>query len=277
MTEQQNSKPPNVQISASDGSSHDQTDAPNTAAQEGLQDMPLTAHLIELRTRLLHGFVAVLTAFICLAYFSRDIYTWLSQPLTQHLPTGATMIATDVTSPFMAPIKLTLFAAFAIAMPYVLHQVWQFVAPALYKKEKRVALPILLSSIVLFYTGMAFAFYLVLPGVLKFLVLFSPETVVPMTDINSYLSFVVKLIFVFGITFEIPIAVLLLVLVGAISVDTLAEKRRYIIVACFAVAAVVTPPDGLSMIMLAVPMWLLFELGLLSARALVRQEKQGVK
>lgn len=238
-----------------------------------LGDMPITEHLIELRSHLIKICVAVLVIFLALVGFSRELYDFLSDPLVAELPANATMIATDITSNFMAPIRLTLFVAAFVAMPYILYQIWSFVAPGLYKKEKRVAIPVLLSSIVLFYTGVAFAYFIVLKGVLKFFITFAPHNVLPMTDIASYLSFSMKLFMVFGLTFEIPVVTLLLILAGIVSTDTLADKRRYIIVGCFAVSAIVTPPDGVSMLMLAIPMWLLFELGLGLARILVRPTK----
>ena len=238
-----------------------------------LGDMPITEHLIELRSHLIKICIAVLVIFLALVGFSRELYDFLSDPLVAELPANATMIATDITSNFMAPIRLTLFVAAFVAMPYILYQIWSFVAPGLYKKEKRVAIPVLLSSIVLFYTGVAFAYFIVLKGVLKFFITFAPHNVLPMTDIASYLSFSMKLFMVFGLTFEIPVVTLLLILAGIVSTDTLADKRRYIIVGCFAVSAIVTPPDGVSMLMLAIPMWLLFELGLGLARILVRPTK----
>lgn len=238
-----------------------------------LGDMPITEHLIELRSHLIKICVAVLVIFLALVGFSRELYDFLSDPLVAELPPNATMIATDITSNFMAPIRLTLFVAAFVAMPYILYQIWSFVAPGLYKKEKRVAIPVLLSSILLFYTGVAFAYFIVLKGVLKFFITYAPHNVLPMTDIASYLSFSMKLFMVFGLTFEIPVVTLLLILAGIVSTDTLADKRRYIIVGCFAVSAIVTPPDGVSMLMLAIPMWLLFELGLVLARILVRPAK----
>lgn len=237
-------------------------------SQQDLKEMPFTAHLLELRTHLVRVFSVVLAFFLSLAYFARDLYEMLSAPLREQLPANATMIATDITSTFMAPIRLALFVSVFLAMPYILHQIWQFIAPGLYKKEKRLAVPLLLSSIVLFYAGVAFAYFIALPSVLKFFILFSPDTVTPMTDINSYLGFALKMFMVFGLTFEIPVATLLLILAGIVSVESLTDKRRYIIVGCFAVSAVVTPPDGLSMLLLAVPMWLLFELGLFFGRFL---------
>ena len=237
-----------------------------------LVDMPITEHLIELRRHLIHGFAAVLVIFLALAGFSREIYDIFSAPLTALLPVNSSMIATDITSSFLAPIKLTLYLAVILAMPYILYQIWSFVAPGLYKHEKRIALPVLLSSVILFYLGIAFAYYVVLKSVLAFFIKFSPDNVLPMTDIESYLNFVLKLFLVFGATFEIPVLTLLLVLAGVVTVDSLAQKRRYIIVGCFAIAALVTPPDGLSMVMLAIPMWLLFELGLVMARVLIKEK-----
>lgn len=243
--------------------------------EDKLADMPITEHLIELRRHLIHIFVAVIVIFLALVGFSRQIYDIFSLPLVAQLPANSTMIATDITSSFIAPIRLTLFVAIFIAMPYILYQIWAFVAPGLYKHEKRLALPVLVASIVLFYVGVAFAYFVVLTSVLKFFITFSPANVLPMTDIQSYLDFVLKLFLVFGFTFEIPVLTLLLVLAGVVSVQSLADKRRYIIVACFGVSAIVTPPDGLSMLLLAIPMWLLFELGLISARLLVK-EKQAI-
>lgn len=242
---------------------------------ETLSDMPITEHLIELRRHLIHMFGAVIVVFLALVGFSRPIYDGFSAPLVALLPPNSTMIATDITSPFIAPIKLTLFVAIFIAMPYILYQIWAFVAPGLYKHEKKIALPVLVASIVLFYVGVAFAYFVVLTSVLKFFITFSPANVLPMTDIQSYLDFVLKLFLVFGLTFEIPVLTLLLVLAGVVSVQSLADKRRYIIVACFGISAIVTPPDGLSMVLLAIPMWLLFELGLIFARVLVK-EKQAI-
>lgn len=247
----------------------------DTQLADKLADMPITEHLIELRRHLIHIFGAVLEIFIGLVGFSRQIYDIFSTPLVAQLPPNATMIATDITSSFVAPLRLTLYVAIFIAMPYVLYQIWSFVAPGLYKHEKRLAVPVLLSSIVLFYAGIAFAYFVVLTSVLKFFITFAPANVLPMTDIQSYLDFVLKLFLVFGFTFEIPVLTLLLVLAGVVSVARLVDLRRYIIVGCFGVAAVVTPPDGLSMILLAVPMWLLFELGVIAARLLVK-EKQAV-
>lgn len=237
-----------------------------------LGDMPITEHLIELRRHLIKICVAILVIFLALVGFSRELYDFLSDPLVAQLPANSTMIATDITSNFMAPIRLTVFVAAFFAMPYILYQIWSFVAPGLYKKEKKIAIPVLMSSIFLFYAGVAFSYFIVLKGVLKFFIMFAPQNVLPMTDIDSYLSFALKLFMVFGLTFEIPVVTLLLILTGVVSIQSLEDKRRYIIVGCFAVAAVVTPPDGVSMLMLAIPMWLLFELGLFLAKILIKEE-----
>ena len=239
---------------------------------DNLADMPITEHLIELRAHLIKICIAVLVIFLALVGFSRELYDFLSNPLVAQLPANSTMIATDITSNFMAPIRLTIFVAAFFAMPYILYQIWSFVAPGLYKQEKKIAIPVLLSSITLFYAGVAFAYFVVLKGVLKFFIMFAPQNVLPMTDIDSYLSFALKLFMVFGLTFEIPVVTFLLILVGIVSIESLEDKRRYIIVGCFAVAAIVTPPDGVSMLMLAFPMWLLFELGLFLAKVLIKDK-----
>lgn len=232
------------------------------------------AHFAELRTRFIRIFSAVIVIFLALVGFRREIYDLISNPLVALLPDNASMIATDVASGFLVPIKLTFFVALFIAVPFIIGQLWGFVSPALYKHEKKIATPMLLSAIVLFYVGVAFAYFLVLVPALKFLVLFAPDNVLPMTDIESYLNFVVKLFLVFGLMFEIPVATMLLVILRVVSPDKLAEYRRYIIVGCFFVSAIVTPPDGLSMLMLAIPMCLLFELGLFLARMLVREKTE---
>lgn len=245
----------------------------NLSKKENLVELPITAHLIELRKHLMKCVGLVLVLFFIMLPFANHLYELLSEPLRSHLPAHATMIATDVTATFMAPFKLNFYIAVILAMPFILYQVWQFLAPALYKTEKRIAFPILLSSIVLFYTGIAFAYFVTLPAVLGFFMQASPDSVAPMTDINSYLSFCLKLFLVFGITFEIPVATVMLILGGLVSIESLAAKRRYIIVGCFFIAMFVTPPDALSMLMLAIPMWLLFELGVVLAKILVNRKQ----
>lgn len=235
--------------------------------------MPLIAHLTELRQRLLHSVLAVLVAFIALAPFSREIYAAFSAPLRRFLPEGSSMIATAVFSPFMTPFKLTLLVAVFIAIPFVLYQVWAFVAPGLYRHEKRITAPLMASSILLFYAGAAFAYYLVLPAIFSFLPSMTPDGVAMMTDINEYFDFVLTMFFAFGVVFEVPVAVVLLIWSGIATSQGMAEKRSYIIVACFAIAMVLTPPDPISQTLLAVPMCLLFEAGLLAGRLLERRQE----
>ncbi|WKT72874.1 MULTISPECIES: twin-arginine translocase subunit TatC [Acinetobacter] len=247
------------------------TPASNDAAVVNLEEMPITQHLVVLRKHLFKVVAVLIGLFFCLLPFANQTYQWLSEPLRAQLPASSTMIATDVTATFMAPFKLNFFVALMIAMPFILYQLWTFIKPALYAKEKSLALPLLIGSIVLFYTGISFAYFVALPSILHFFISVSPETVAPMTDINSYLSFCLKLFLVFGFTFEIPIITLVLILIGVVSTQTLVEKRRFIIVGCFFVAMFVTPPDALSMIMLAIPMWLLFELGLLAGKLIEKR------
>ncbi len=231
---------------------------------------PLISHLVELRQRLLYCVLAVLIIFLPLFYFANELYTWVSEPLRLLLPEGTSMIATDVTSPFFAPFKLTLVLSLFLAMPLVLHQAWSYIAPGLYSHEKRLAAPILLSSILLFYIGISFAYFVVFPLIFGFFTSVGPESVAIMTDIDSYLNFVLKLFFAFGVVFEIPVATLLLVGSGITTVQDLSGKRPYIIVGCFVVGMLLTPPDLISQSLLAVPMWLLFELGIVMARILIR-------
>jgi sec-independent protein translocase protein TatC len=238
---------------------------------ENDQEMPLVAHLTELRTRLLRCVVVIVVVFAGLLYFAQQIYAFAAEPLRRFLPPGTTMIAIDPASAFLAPIKLTMVVAVLVAMPLILGQVWGFIAPGLYRHEKRIALPLLASSIVLFYTGMAFAYFLVFPLMFHFFISQAPEGVTPMTDINAYLDFL-TLLFAFGLTFEIPVAVVLLALVGVVDVAYLKKVRPYVIIGCFVVGMVLTPPDPLSQTMLAVPMWLLFEVGLLFCH-LVRKRR----
>ena len=217
--------------------------------------------------------MAVVAVFLPLMYVSRSLYDLISRPLVALLPHNASIIATQVASGFLAPIKLAFFVALFICVPFMIAQIWGFVAPALYKHEKRAVVPLLLSAIVLFYVGVAFAYFVVLVPALKFLVLFAPDNVLPMTDIESYLDFVIKLFLVFGLMFEIPVATMLLVLMRIVTPKQLATKRRYVIVGCFFVSAIITPPDGASMLMLAIPMCILFELGLMAASMFIKSDK----
>ncbi|RKG39690.1 twin-arginine translocase subunit TatC [Acinetobacter rongchengensis] len=249
------------------------TEKTQDSEQPQLEAMPITQHLVALRKHLFKIVGALLLIFFCLLPFANKTYIALSEPLRKQLPANSTMIATDVTATFMAPFKLNFFIALMLAMPFIIYQLWAFIRPALYEKEKNLAFPLLLGSIVLFYSGIAFAYFIALPSILHFFMSVSPETVAPMTDINSYLNFCLKLFLVFGVTFEIPIITLILILVGLVSTKTLAEKRRFIIVGCFFISMFITPPDAISMIMLAIPMWMLFELGLLFGKLLEKRHK----
>jgi len=224
------------------------------------------SHLIELRSRLLRSIVAIVVVLVCLFPWAKDIYAALAAPLLKALPHGSTMIATDVTGTFLVPLKVTLMAAFLIALPYVLYQMWAFVAPGLYHHEKRLALPVIFSSVIFFALGMAFAYFIVFPIAFGFFAGYTPTGVQMMTDIDKYLSFVLTMFVAFGITFEVPVVVVVLVRLGVVSLEKLRSIRGYVIVGAFIVGAIFTPPDVLSQVMLAVPLWLLYELGLLIAR-----------
>nr|WP_314738782.1 twin-arginine translocase subunit TatC [uncultured Haemophilus sp.] len=230
------------------------------------QSQPLISHLIELRNRLLRSLVFVLIVFCCLVYWANDIYTLLATPLTSNLPAGATMIATNVATPFFTPIKLTIVTSVFLSVPFILYQAWAFVAPALYKHEKRLIYPLLVSSTLLFYCGVAFAYYVVFPIVFGFLTSTTPEGVQMATDISSYLDFVLTIFMAFGICFEVPVAIILLCWAGITTPEDLRAKRPYIIVAAFIIGMLLTPPDIFSQTLLAVPMCLLFEVGVICAR-----------
>jgi sec-independent protein translocase protein TatC len=223
------------------------------------------SHLIELRDRLLRIVAGFIITFICLFPFANDIYTLLAHPLLQKLPHGGQMIATAVTTPFFIPMKVAMLAAFVISLPFTLYQVWAFVAPGLYQHEKRFAAPMVMCSTLLFLAGMAFAYFLVFPVVFGFIAGTAPEGVAVMTDIGNYLDFVMTLFLAFGIAFEVPIAVVVLVRMGMVDVATLKEIRSYVIVGAFIAGAILTPPDVISQFMLAVPLWLLYEAGILAA------------
>jgi sec-independent protein translocase protein TatC len=238
------------------------------------REMSLVEHLTELRSRLLRAILAVIVVFLGIAYYANPLYQFVSEPLRRYLPAGATMIATEVGSPFVAPFKLAFVAAALLAMPYVLYQAWAFIAPGMYRHEKRFATPLLVSSVVLFYVGVAFAYFVVCPAVFAFVTATTPEGVQVMTDINRYLDFVLAMFFAFGFAFEIPVATVLLVWAGLTTPQALAQKRPYIIVGCFVVGMVLTPPDVLSQTMLAVPMWFLFEGGLVASRLLLRSKER---
>lgn len=244
--------------------------------KQNLGQAPLIEHLIELRSRLLRAVVAIFVVFLGLYPFANEIYTFVAQPLMSMLPEGSQMIATEVASPFLAPFKLTLVVAVFVAIPYVLHQAWAFVAPGLYDNEKALALPLLASSVGLFYGGAAFAYYVVFPLLFQFFTQTGPENVAVMTDINQYLNFVLKLFFAFGVAFEIPIATFLLILSGATTVESLSKKRPYIILGCFVVGMLLTPPDVISQSLLAIPMYLLYEVGILFGRLVQRRRRNKI-
>lgn len=239
---------------------------------EALPEGTLISHLLELRSRLLRAFIAVMIVFIPCAVYSNRLFDLASKPLVAKLPPGQKLIATTVTGTFTAPLKLAFMVALLIAAPYVLYQVWAFVAPGLYRREKRFAVPLLVSSIILFYMGVAFAYFLIFPLVFRFFIATTPANVQLMADINNYLSFVLHLFVAFGVAFETPVAVVLLVLTGLLSLEKLRSARRYVLIIVFVIAAALTPPDMLSQTAMAVPMYLLYEGGILFATIMSRQK-----
>jgi len=242
-------------------------DASN-APEEGL-----LSHLIELRDRLMKMIAVVGGLFLCLFWFADEIYTWLAAPLLAHLPDDSQMIAIDVAAPFFIPFKLVLMLSVFIAIPFLLYQIWAFVAPGLYKHEKRLVFPLLFSSTILFYIGVLFAYYVVFPLVFGFFTAVAPEGVAVSTDIGRYLDFVITIFFAFGIAFEVPVATVLLVIIGVTTPDELAKKRPYFIVGAFIIGMFLTPPDIISQTLLALPMWLLFEVGIFFSRYLIKQKE----
>ncbi len=245
--------------------------------KEELPEGTLISHLLELRNRLMKAMIAVLIAFIPCAVYSNKLFALIAEPLERKLPKNSHLIATDVLAPFMTPFKLSLYVAVFIAMPYVLYQVWAFVAPGLYRHEKRFALPLTVSSIVLFYCGIAFAFFAVFPVVFQFMVQTTPTGVEMMTDINSYLAFVMRMFLAFGVAFEAPVAVVLLVISGLVSIEKLKSNRGYVIIAIFVAAAALAPPDSISMLIMAVPMCGLYELGLIFAGLALKARREREK
>jgi sec-independent protein translocase protein TatC len=237
------------------------------------KELSFLEHLVELRSRLLKACLAILVILVALLPFARKLYALLAEPLTSVLPEGSSMIAIDVASPFLTPFKLALLLALILAIPIVLYQLWAFVAPALYREEKRLARPLLYSSVVLFYAGCAFAYFVVFPLVFGFFTSVAPEGVTVMTDISKYLDFVMTLFLAFGITFEVPIATIILVATGMVTIDQLAKARAYVLVGAFALGMLLTPPDVISQTLLALPMWLLFEVGILMSRILLPHRK----
>ncbi len=238
-------------------------------------EAPFVSHLVELRDRLIRAFIAIGIAFgaLCLWPGPAGLYDFLAAPMVAHLPKGATLIATNVISPVLVPLKITLMAAFMVALPYVLYQVWSFVAPGLYSHEKRMVLPLVISSTVLFVAGVAFCYFLVIPGMSKFIQAFAPSAITAAPDIEQYFGFVLTLFLVFGIAFEVPVAVIVLTRIGIVSIDQLRKFRGYFVVASFVVSAVVTPPDVISQLALAVPMCILYELGIIAAQVFIKKTK----
>lgn len=235
------------------------------------QEQSFLSHLIELRDRLMRCLIALGICFVGLFPFANKLYTWLALPLLAKLPKGGQMIATEVTTPFFVPMKVAMMAAFLLALPYLLYQAWAFVAPGLYSHEKKLALPLIVSSTVLFFCGMAFAYFLVFPIVFGFVTGYAPQGVAVMTDIDKYLGFVLTMFLAFGVTFEVPIAVVILVRMGLVTVEKLKEIRPYMVVGAFVVGAIFTPPDVVSQCLLAVPLWVLYEAGIIAAQLIQRQ------
>ena len=261
--------------SGSDRKQEDGEDSDDEDASVKKAEMTLVEHLTELRNRLLRVVIAIGIVFIACVPFADQLYTLLALPLIERLPEGSTMIATEVASPFLTPFKLAFVAAVALTIPVGLHQAWSFIAPGLYLKERRLALPLLVSSIVLFFVGMAFAYYLVFPLMFGFFIGSAPEGVTVATDIGRYLDFCIKLFFAFGIAFEVPVATFLIVSAGLTTVEELRKKRAYVVLAAFVLGMLLTPPDMISQTLLALPMWVLFELGLVMCRLYVKSEREA--
>ena len=240
--------------------------------EEKLAESTLLSHLLELRNRLLRALVATLVIAMPCLYFANDIFTWLSKPLRDQLPEGARLIATSVVAPFMTPFKLALLAAIYLAMPVILYQVWAFVAPGLYRHERRFALPLFVSSVILFYAGSVFAYFVVFPVIFQFFVMTTPVGVEMMTDMTQYMDFAVLLFFAFGLAFEIPVATVLLVRTGLVKRETLTQNRGYVLLGIFIIAAFLTPPDAVSQTLMALPMYALYEGGVLMSRLLIRDK-----
>ena len=247
-------------------------------SDHGLEtELPFLAHLVELRDRLLKVVITILVVFLALFTFANDIYAIFAGPLIRSLPEGGGMIATGVATPFLTPFKLTLVLSFYIAIPVILFQLWAFIAPGLYQHEKKLVFPLMISSIILFYAGVAFAYFLVMPMVYQFMGAFSPEGVAWTPDIAQYLSFALTMFFAFGVAFEVPIATIVLVWTGMTTPESLAEKRPYIIVGAFVIGMLITPPDVISQVMLALPMWFLFEIGVIFSRFFVRKDEEELE
>ncbi|MFC1602887.1 twin-arginine translocase subunit TatC [Pseudomonadota bacterium] len=250
------------------------TTSEDQAGQATLKEQPFVSHLLELRDRLLRVVIVAFVIFLVLFPFANDLYTALATPLIKHLPEGTGMIATRVIAPFLTPLKMTFVFAIFLAIPYILHQLWSFIAPGLYRHEKRLAVPLLVSSVFLFYLGMSFAYFVVFPLLFDILPSMAPEQITVSPDITDYLDFVLTLFFAFGMAFEVPIATIILVWMGITTPQSLAEKRPYIVIGAFGIGMLLTPPDVISQTLLAVPMWILFEVGLICSRAFARDRDE---
>ena len=259
----------------SDRKQEDDEDSDDEDASVVKAEMTLVEHLTELRNRLLRVVISIGVVFVACVPFADQLYTLLALPLIERLPEGSTMIATEVASPFLTPFKLAFVTAVALTVPVALHQAWSFIAPGLYLKERRLAFPLLVSSIVLFFVGMAFAYYLVFPLMFQFFIGSAPEGVTVATDIGRYLDFCIKLFFAFGIAFEVPVATFLIVSAGLTTVEDLRKKRAYVVLAAFVLGMLLTPPDMISQTLLALPMWVLFELGLVMCRLYIKSEREA--
>lgn len=251
-----------------------ENNSPDEQSELDEKEQTLMDHLVELRDRLLHMVLAILIVFVALFGFAEDIFTVAADPLLALMPEGTSMIATGVTSPFLVPFKLVLLLSVLLTIPYLLHQIWSFIAPGLYRHEKRMAGPLLVSSVVLFYCGIAFAYFIIFPILFGFFIGIAPEGVAVMTDIGQYLDFIIAIFLAFGIAFEVPVATFLLIAAGITTPDKLAGKRPYIIIGAFVVGMLLTPPDVISQSLLAVPIWLLFELGLIMSRIFLKDKPE---
>jgi len=243
--------------------------------EELLAEGTLMSHLLELRNRLLKAVLALFIGFIPCAIYANDLFNFIARPLVEKLPKGSTLIATSVVGPFMTPFRVSFYVALFAAMPVVLYQIWAFVAPGLYKREKRFAVPLLISSVLLFYAGVVFAYFVVFPVMFTFFVTTVPIVAAYTPEIGEYLSFVLTMFFAFGLAFEVPIAVVLLVLTGLVKIEKLTENRGYVVIAIFIIAAILTPPDAISMVIMAIPMWLLYEGGLFMARVMQKMRREA--
>ena len=259
-------------MSTSNNSNYADDQHNNDTEAELETEQPFMAHLIELRDRILRIVVVIIAIFLVLFFFANDLYHIVAAPLLSKLPEGSTMIATGVAAPFLTPFKLSLVASIFLAIPYIFYQFWSFVAPGLYNHEKRLALPLIASSVVLFYAGILFSFYVVFPLMFAFFTATTPEGVAMMTDISQYLDFILKMFFAFGVAFEVPVFTIVLTITGVTNADKLAEKRPYVIVGSFVIGMLLTPPDIVSQTLLAIPVWLLFELGIVFSRIIGRRK-----